>query len=295
MPKATDTIIKVNLGDEIYPGILAQLNNAPKILHCRGNLELFKTTCFSVVGTRSMTTYGRETAQLITAGLVQKGFTIVSGLALGVDAIAHQTTLNNRGKTIAVLGGGVDDESIGPKTNFKLAMEILKNDGLLVSEYEEGSTGHAKSFPERDRIISGLSVGVLVVEAPEKSGALITAQFALEQNRDVFAVPGNVFSPNSIGSNKLLQKGAKLVISSDDIIEEYRQLSFLRDLKRDIIGRNETESEIIDILKFNGSLYIDDIIKLSGRDASEITTSLSIMEVAGQIKDVGNGKYILQS
>ncbi|MBI2063363.1 MAG: DNA-protecting protein DprA, partial [Candidatus Yanofskybacteria bacterium] len=157
-------ITQVKLGKESFPKLLSQIHDPPKQLYCRGNISLLNSSCFAVVGTRKLTSYGKETAQQIVRDLANNGFTVVSGLALGIDAIAHQTTLDCGGKTIAVLGGGVGDKNIGPKTNFTLAQNILKNDGLLVSEYSDEESIRAFNFAVRDRIISGLSLGVLVIE-----------------------------------------------------------------------------------------------------------------------------------
>lgn len=299
-------IIQVNFGKEGFPKLLSQIHDPPKKLYCRGNISLLNSSCFAVVGTRKLTSYGKETTQQIVRDLTNNGFTVVSGLALGIDAIAHQTTLDCGGKTIAVLGGGVGDRNIGPRTNFALSQNILKNDGLLVSEYSDEEKIFASNFAVRDRIISGLSLGVLVVEADEKSGALITAQCALDQNRDVFAVPGSVLSPRSAGPNSLIQNGAKLVMNAYDIINEYHEnlqlfpdnpddkVSGLRPERRrknTILIKNPTERKIIDLLDEHGILFVDDIIRKSDMETSAISVSLSMLEIRGIIKHIGNGKY----
>src|SRR3990167_7142442 len=256
-----DQIIKIDQKSKRFPQLLAQIADPPKQLYCRGNLELLNSECIGVVGTRKLTSYGKESAQYITRGLATAGFTIVSGLAMGIDAVAHQITLDSGGKTIAVLGGGVDDKSIGPQINYKLAMDILKNHGLIISEYPEGFQANEKTFPQRNRIISGLSKGVLVVEAPLISGALITTRFATEQNRDVFAVPGNIFSPNSKGPNMLIGKGAKPVFSAQDIIDSYYQnMGLDLEPKNKLSTKNPIEKQILGILDENGELSGDDII-----------------------------------
>ena len=285
-------IKQIGTGEEVYPKLLSQIHDFPKKLYCRGNTSLLNSSCFAVVGTRKLTSYGKETAQQIVRDLANNGFTIVSGLALGIDAIAHQTTLDCGGKTIAVLGGGVGDKNIGPRTNFTLAQNILKNDGLLVSEYSDEEKIFASNFAVRDRIISGLSLGVLVVEADEKSGALITAKCALDQNRDVFAVPGSVLSPRSAGPNSLIQSGAKLVMNAYDIINEYHEnLQLFSDKKKSILTKNPTEKKIVNLLDEHGILFVDDIIRMSGIETSVISVSLSMLEIRGIIKHLGNGKY----
>lgn len=278
--------------EEIYPKLLGQIHDPPQILYCRGNLNLLNKTCFAVVGTRKLTSYGKEVTQNTVGGLVRAGFVIVSGLAMGIDAVAHQTTLDVGGETIAVLGGGVDDSMIGPSSNFPLAMNILKNNGLIISEYPEGFHANEKTFPQRNRIVSGLSKGVLVVEAPEKSGALITARCALDQNRDVFAVPGNIFSPKSIGPNNLIKSGAKLVTSAKDILDEYgSNLKLFEDLKPVISTKDPIQKIILAILDEDETMFIDDIIRKSKKETSKIIAALSVLEIKGLIKNTGNGKY----
>ena len=285
-------IIQVNFEEENFPKLLSQIHNPPKRLYCRGNISLLNSSCLAVVGTRKLTSYGREIAQQIVRDLANNGFTIVSGLALGIDAVVHQATIDYGGKTIAVLGGGVGDKNIGPKTNFPLAQNILKNDGLLISEYSDEESIQAFNFAVRDRIISGLSLGVLVVEADEKSGALITANCALDQNRDVFAVPGSVMSPKSAGPNTLIQSGAKLVMNAYDIINEYREnLQLFSDKKKSVLIKNPTERKIVDLLDEHGILFVDDIIRKSNIETSLISVSLSMLEIRGIIKNMGNGKY----
>jgi len=285
-------VVQVDFGKESFPKLLSQIHDPPKQLYCRGNISLLNSSCLAVVGTRKLTSYGREITQQIVRDLVNNGFTVVSGLALGIDAIAHQATIDCGGKTIAVLGGGVGDKNIGPRTNFPLAQNILKNDGLLVSEYSNEEKIFASNFAVRDRIISGLSLGVLVIEADEKSGALITSKCALDQNRDVFAVPGSVLSPKSVGPNTLIQSGAKLVMNAYDIINEYQEnLQLFSDKKKGVLTKNPTERKIVDLLDEHGILFVDDIIRMSGTETSTVSVSLSMLEIRGIIKNLGNGKY----
>jgi len=283
-------IITIWSGDKEYPELLGQIHDFPKTLYCRGNLNLFKKTCFAVVGTRKLSSYGKEATQNIVRGLVQAGFVIVSGLALGIDSVAHQTTLDCEGKTIAVLGTPLDQ--IYPPENSKLAQSILNNNGLIISEYPSGYPGLRVNFALRDRIISGLSKGVLVIEAPEKSGALITASCATDQNRDVFAVPGSVFSSNSIGSNSLIKKGAKLVTSAQDILDEYdSNLKLFEEEKSALSTKDPVQKIILAILDNNGTVFIDDIVRESKKETSKVIAALSVLEIKGLIKNTGNGKY----
>lgn len=285
-------IKQIAVGEEIYPKLLGQIHDFPKTLYCRGNLNLLTKTCFAVVGTRKLTSYGKEVTQNMVRDLVQAGFVIVSGLALGIDAVAHQATLDVGGKTIAVLGGGVDDAMIGPSSNFSLAINILKNNGLIISEYPVGFHANEKTFPQRNRIISGLSKGVVVIEADEKSGALITARCALDQNRDVFAVPGNIFSSKSIGPNNLIKNGAKLVSSTQDILDEYGEnLKLFEDLKPALSTKDPVQRNILAILDKNGTVFIDDIVRESEKETPQVLAALSVLEIKGMIKNTGNGRY----
>lgn len=296
------TIIEVKLEDKEYPKLLAQIHDPPKQLYCRGNLKLLNTFCFSVVGTRKLTAYGKEATEHIVSGLAGSGMTIVSGLAMGIDAVAHQAALDNELPTIAVLGSTVDDSGIGPRVNFNLAQDILKNNGLLISEYARRSDVHRANFAFRDRITSGLSKGVLVIEAPLTSGALITTKFATEQNRDVFALPGNIFLINSQGPNMLIQKGAKPVFSAEDILGAYYQNLELNlstrggsasGGKKDISTNDPVQKKILAILDEKGELAADEIIKELELETSQTIVALSMLEIKNKIKQK-NGKYSIQ-
>ncbi|MBI2674780.1 MAG: DNA-protecting protein DprA [Candidatus Yanofskybacteria bacterium] len=289
----TYPITQIRLGEKNYPKLLAQISDPPKQLYCRGNLELLNSECIGVVGTRKLTPYGKDSAQYITRGLATAGFTIVSGLAMGIDAIAHQTTLDIGGKTIAVLGGGVSDAKIGPKINLSLAQKILGNNGLIISEYSDEEEIHAANFAARNRIISGLSKGVVIVEADRDSGSLITAKCALDQNRDVFAVPGNIFSQKSTGSNELIKSGAKLITSAQDITDEYGyNLDIFNGAGSSVSTENSIQQNILAILKEEGELSTDEIMShLPDANTSDILSSLSVLEINGLIKQSSNGKY----
>jgi len=214
-----ENIDLITIHDKNYPKLLKEIYAPPALLYIKGNLEPNDKISIGIVGTRNPSSYGNQITPLITKDLSNFGLTIISGLAKGIDTLAHQATLNANGRTIAVLGTGIDKKSIYPAINIQLAEEITHK-GALISEFPIGTQPAAQNFPQRNRIISGLSLGVLVIEASEKSGSLITARNALEQNRDVFAIPGNVFSINSLGPNKLIKMGAKLVSQANDIIEE---------------------------------------------------------------------------
>ena len=208
-------IEKILVNQEEYPIKLREIYDAPQKIYVLGNKELLNKKGVAIVGSRKATEYGKKVAYEISKGLSEKEIVIISGLAEGIDTYAHIGALN--GGTIAVLGSGIDN--IYPKTNIELARKIIKKDGCIISEYPLGTNPEKLHFPQRNRIISGLAEGVLVVEASKKSGALITAEFALEQGKDVFAVPGDINKRESEGTNKLIQDGAYLVTSCREIIE----------------------------------------------------------------------------
>lgn len=285
-------IKEVKLNSKEYSRILKQIADPPKQLYCRGNLKLLNSFCFGVVGTRKITNYGKEATIYIVSGLAGSGMTIVSGLAMGVDAVAHQTALDNGLPTIAVLGATVTDTGIYPRVNYNLAKEILKSDGLIISEYAKSYEITKSNFAIRDRIISGLSKGVLIVEGTDQSGSLITARCAIDQNRDVFSVPGSIFSQVSVGPNNLIRTGAKLVTSAKDILEEYdRNPQLIFKSNSNISTKDPVEIEILDILDKMGELSTDEIIRAAKLDASPILSAISMLEIKNKIKNLGNGRY----
>ncbi|OGG02941.1 DNA protecting protein DprA [Candidatus Gottesmanbacteria bacterium RBG_16_37_8] len=210
------------LKDKEYPEMLTQIADPPIVLFFRGNIErlLQMKNKVAVVGTRNMTDYGKRATIRIVSGLVESEVTIVSGMALGIDTVAHRTAIDYNGSTLAVLGTGID--IIYPAGNYHLYWKIVKEKGLVISEYPPGQTGNKMTFPARNRIISGVSKGVVVVEGDRKSGALITAKFALEQGREVFAVPGPITSVNSQASIYLMKNGAQIATDADDIVNELK-------------------------------------------------------------------------
>ncbi len=209
----------INIKDKNYPELLKEIYDPPQTLYVNGQLKAKEKYPLAVVGTRKVSLYGQKTTRSLVKTLAQAGFTIISGLALGVDGIAHQTTLDVGGRTIAVLGSSLD--IIYPSSHQQLAQKIIESNGVIVSEYEPKTRPSKWTFPARNRIVAGLSLGTLVIEAPKKSGALITARFALEQGREVFAVPGSVYNKNSDGCNLLIKMGAKPVTKPEDILESF--------------------------------------------------------------------------
>lgn len=284
-------VIEVKLKTGDYPKLLAQIHDPPKQIYCRGNIKLLDSFCLGIVGTRKITAYGREATEHIISGLSDSGMTIVSGLAMGIDAVAHQSALDNDLPTIAVLGSTVDDNGIGPRVNLPLAKKILENNGLVISEYRKRSDVVKANFAIRDRIISGLSKGVLIIEGAEKSGSLITARSAADQNRDVFAVPGSIFSFVSAGTNGLIKNGAKLVTSAMDILEEYSRNPELKlETKNNISTADPIQSKILAILDEKDELTADEIISATEFETSQTIASLSLLEIKNKIKNK-NGRY----
>lgn len=273
----------------LYPEKLAQAEVcAPFAFYYKGNLELLATDCIAVVGTRAVSTYGRRMTEKFTKSLVENDFTIVSGLATGVDGIAHQTALDNKGKTIAILGSG--HNYINPVGHTQLYQDIIDNGGLVISEYKPETSATKFTFPERNRLISGISKGVLVVEAGERSGSLITASHALEQGRDVFAVPGNLDSSRSIGTNNLIYSGAYLVRSGEDICAHYGKDVSAKKLKP-AENLNEEERSIYDLLSDETSF--DELVEKSGILPHILSPLLVKLEMEGYIKRTGMDNYLI--
>ena len=209
----------IHISSKYYPEKLKDIYDKPMVLYVKGNKELLNKFSLAIIGCRENSEYGKIVAQKLSYDIAKKGIVTISGLARGIDSIAHKGTLYAKGKTIAVIGSSIDN--LYPKENIRLANEIVKNEGLIVSEYVIGSQTKKMNFPARNRIISGLSNGVVVIEAKKKSGTMITVDFALEHGREVFAVPGNITSSNSEGTNELIKQGAKCITNVADILEEF--------------------------------------------------------------------------
>lgn len=279
----------IDISDISYPKLLKEIKNPPKVLYYKGKLGPDEN-CFAIVGTRRCSDYGKRVALEIAGDLAESGLTIVSGLAPGIDTFSHQAVVERRKKTIAVLGTGLDEKSIYPKSNLKLAEKIIETGGCLLSEYPAGTSGSKFTFPQRNRIISGLSLGILVVEAKEKSGALITANFAFSQRRKVFAVPGPIHSSNSRGPHYLIKKGAKLVESAQDILEELDFEFATPKTKEKVSGENQEENLILNALE-EESLYIDKIIEKTNLNAAIVAGTLAILEIKSKVKNLGGNVY----
>jgi len=276
--------------DTDYPSRLKEIYDYPPVLYVRGSLLPEDEWCLAVVGTRRATVYGRQVTEEIVADLAQSKITIVSGLAKGIDSVAHRSALNIGGRSIAVLGCGLD--IVYPSENAELARQIMRQ-GALISEYPLGTKPKAENFPRRNRIMSGLSLGVLIVEADESSGAMITAHLALEQNREVLAIPGSILSPASRGTNHLIQEGAKLVRNYTDILEELNLTSVARQIEmKEIIPASDTESLLLKKLSAEPT-HIDEVCRLSGLPTSTVSSTLAMMELKGLVKQVGTMSYVL--
>ena len=282
----------ITINESSYPALLKETHSAPAVLYFKGEMEKDDLTV-AIVGSRKVSIYGRQVTSQLARELSGTGLTIVSGMALGVDVIAHNECVKLKNKTIAVLGGGIDTASIYPSSNCQTAENIISSGGAIVSEYPVGTPPLKQHFPARNRIISGLSLGVLVIEASEKSGALITAKFALEQNREVFAIPGSIFSNNSIGANNLIKLGAKLVTKSEDILEELN-LESVAEIKkaREIIPDNEEEKLILENLSADEPIQIDKLAKIVKINTAALSSLLTLMEIKGKVKNVGGMRYV---
>jgi DNA processing protein len=283
------SVLRFTSGD--YPRLLREISLPPPILYVRGRLLPADDMAVAIVGTRRASAYGRQVAERLAADLVAQGITVVSGLARGIDTHAHTAALDAGGRTIAVLGCGPD--LVYPPENARLASRILES-GAVVTEFAPGTQPEAGNFPARNRLISGLSLGVLVAEAPEDSGALITTRFAAEQGRDVFAVPGNIYSRASTGANRLIQDGAKLVMDVADILEELNLHMVPQQLEmRELLPENEVEARLLSELGQAGEpSHIDDLCRITGLPVAQVSGTLVMLELKGHVRLVGPMTYV---
>ncbi|MDO5717091.1 MAG: DNA-processing protein DprA, partial [Tissierellia bacterium] len=279
--------------DEDYPEPVRKIDDAPWVLYCKGSYQKDDPIAIAVVGSRKCSNYGKQVCSHITSELAKMGITIVSGLAYGIDAIAHENALKHDGRTLAVLGTGIN--VIHPKRNAHLFHKIPEQ-GCILTEFPANTEGKAWNFPRRNRIISGLSLGVLVIEAQAKSGSLITAGFAGEQGKEVFAVPGNIISPYSQGTNKLIQDGAKLVMDVDDILEELSELSTIK--KTESPSENfyddlsPMEYKVVEVLQ-QGEYTLDYIANQLEVPIQEAQVIITMLELKDVIQCTAGGTYVL--
>jgi DNA processing protein len=280
-------IKKVNPED--FPKLLKEIPSPPKEIYVVGNYPNENSHFLAVVGTRKFSNYGKDVCEKLIAGLAGHNFVIVSGLALGIDAIAHSTALRAGIPTVAVPGSGLSDKVIHPHSHLKLSKEIVDAGGCLLSEFPPDYPAGLHTFPQRNRIIAGLTTATLVIEAPNKSGALITSKFALDFNRDVMAVPGPIFNENSKGTNGLIRRGAIPITCAEDILDAFDVVIDLpgQNLKLDFStqGFSEIEKEILENLREPTSK--DDLIRKLGKPATLVNPALTMMQINGFIKESG--------
>jgi DNA processing protein len=275
--------------DETYPRRLKEINQPPPVIYVRGSLKIEDEWSIAVVGTRRVSPYGRQAAEEIASGLARNGLTVVSGLARGIDAIAHQTALKSGGRTIGVLGCGVD--RIYPPEHRRLASQMIEQ-GAVISDYPLGTPPEGVNFPPRNRIISGLSMAVAIIEAGERSGALITASFAADQGRDVFALPGSIFSPQSAGTNRLIDTGAFPLLSIQSILDVLNlALVHEKQTASRVLPANEIEASLLEVLSHDPQ-HVDEIRNRSDLPIQKVTASLTLMELKGLVRQVGGMKYV---
>ncbi len=277
--------------DRKYPSLLKEIDDPPPVLYVKGSILPQDATSLAVVGTRRATVYGKEVATRITSDLVAAGVTIVSGLAKGIDTVAHRSALEAGGRTIAIFGCGLD--IIYPVENTKLAADVLDH-GALISEHPIGVKPERYHFPRRNRIMSGISLGVLAVESDLSSGTRFTVEHALEQGREVFTVPGSIFSRNSEGPHRWIQEGAKLVTRVEDILEELNLAAVGQQLEmKELIPGSADEDILIKLLSVEPR-HIDEVTRLSGLPINTVSSTLAMMELKGVVRQVGQMSYVLR-
>ncbi len=321
-------MLKINISDDLYPNLLRKISNPPKDLYLEGNTDLLVAPSIAIVGSRKPTENGIQIAKKFAIELSKCGITIVSGLAIGIDSTAHSFSYNNAGKTIAVLGSGI--ERIFPPENIPLAQNILNNNGLLVSEYPPNELNYSRHFTDRNRIISGLSLGVLVVEATYRSGTSITARNAVNQGKPVFSIPHEIWDSHGVGTNKLIKNGAKLVTSSQDILDylklqefktnylkfknkgdfdnivhfssnTFQNTSYNRNYiaqekskKNSYKIKNKNEQLVYEtISKQSSAISINDLMQQTNLSAKDISSFTFMLEINGYIKKVEGGYICL--
>ncbi len=281
----------ITINDINYPSQLKEIADPPPVLFVRGNAEILSLPQIAIVGSRNPSSIGEETAFNFAKTLSQHGFVITSGLALGIDAASHRGALNAKGYTVAVAGTGLD--RVYPARHKELATEIV-NSGVMISEFPPGTTAKANHFPRRNRIISGLCLGLLVVEAAKQSGSLITARMALEQNREVFAIPGSIHNPMARGCNALIREGAKLVETTQDILEELNQY-YQQDEKLLTITKQSTldleQQTLLNHVMFSPT-SIDTLVENTGKSVEVISSMLLILELQGYLEATAGGCYM---
>ena len=282
----------IKIENEKYPRLLRKIENPPKQLYVEGDINLLQTNIISIIGSRVCSDNGKKLASKFAKDLVYQGLTIASGMAKGIDTVAHQATLQKNGKTIAILGSGF--KHIFPKENIELYQQIIKNGGLIVTEYPPEEKPKSQNFLERNRIVSGIALGILVIEAAYRSGTSVTAKLAQRQGRKIFSLPHEIGDMHGIGTNKLIQKGAKLITEVEDIINEFSFLSYKRPIKEkqeDINKKICSNPQYNEIYRFitDKPILLNEIYQKSKKSINEINNILLMLELEGYIKKVAGG------
>lgn len=297
LDKEIETLQKLKINwttieDNNYPILLKETYDPPFIIYFLGDIkQINNLPCLAVVGARKNTPYGQRVVEDLVGQLSYSNIAIISGLAFGIDALAHKTSITNNGFTVAVLGSDLNWKNIGPKSNQKLAYEILEKNGCLISENSLDSPIFKGNFAIRNRIISGISKAVLVIEAGENSGTLITANCALDQGRDVYAIPGNIYNHYSQGTNNLIKNGAKVITKASDILEDFQLENLIKKQNQSIDqSLSEEEKNILSLLN-KQSLNIDKIAQICNIKINTLSGMLSMLELKGLIKNSGGGNY----
>ena len=288
-----ENITLLTIEDENYPKLLKEIYDPPFVLFYRGTLPTDNEFLVAIVGSRKYSNYGKQISNSIARELAENGIIVVSGLALGIDAMAHQAALDCQAKTIAVLGCGIEKSNIYPVHNRMLADKIIATNGCVMSEHPIGTPPYKSNFPQRNRIISGLSLGTLIIEAALKSGALITARFALEQNREVFAVPGPITSLTSEGTNNLIKMGGRPATCGQDILDALnlkQATDYIATQK--ITADSKDEAKLLEHLSREPK-HIDELGRLTKMPSSAINATLTLMEMKGKVRHLGAMKYVL--
>jgi len=291
---AQHKISAINIKDENYPRALKQIYDPPAVLYYKGKLNQDQTI-LAVVGTRKISNYGIQVVKDIIPQLVSQHITTISGLALGVDALVHQTTIEAGGQTIAVLGGGLDEQNLYPSANRYLANKIIATDGVIISEYPPGTLPLKQHFPKRNRLISGWARGVLIIEGNIDSGSLITARSALEQNREVMAIPGSIYAAGSAGPNSLIKQGAAMVNEVEDILNCLNlQLIDQSQSSPTSIPDNDEEATILKIMT-REPVALDELIRQTKLPTATVTSKLSVLEIKGLVKNIRHNSFVKTS
>jgi DNA processing protein len=290
---ARENIRVTVLGDDDYPKLLKEIYDPPALLFYKGTIDDKHDFCLAIVGTRNLSSYGKLALEKIMDGLCPSQLTIISGLALGIDTLAHSLAIDQGKRTVAVLGTGVDNRSIYPRINARLAEKIVAQGGAVVSEFPPGTEPLPFNFPQRNRIISGMSLGTLVIEAGIKSGALITAKYAVEQNREVFAVPGSIMNPVSEGPNFLIKQGAISVQNANDILEALNLEQINAYIANKKMLPESKEEELILACLDSEPKHINELVRLTKLTTSVINYTLILLEMKGMARNVGDMQYVL--